>query len=140
MKSTKPYSSVIPRPATKEEPYYVIPIPPKSVVRLAACDRATSGWQTDVGRIFRIGYYGEQDGLDCIWLVNDQGEYEQTVDHKLLFEHFDIIVLSDEDDLHGDRRPQLPNIRKANKLRTMSSRAGSRKRTTGAKRERKRSS
>jgi hypothetical protein len=79
-------------------------------------DRSASGWRKDKGRVFRIGYYGEQDGLDCIWLVNDLGEYEQTTDHSQLFGDFDIIMISDETDLYGNNRPKLPVTRKAGRL------------------------
>jgi hypothetical protein len=88
---------------TAKDPYRVIPIPPKSVVRLG---RGT-------GRIFRVGYYARRDGLDCIWLVNDKGEYEQTIDHDFLLKRCDIIVVSEETDLYGKHRPKLPPIRKA---------------------------
>ena len=30
--------------------------------------------ESRIGRRFRIGYYSRQDGLDCIWLVNEKGE------------------------------------------------------------------
>lgn len=89
--------------ATSKDPYRVVPIPPKSVIRLGR----------GRGRIFRIGYYGRRDGLDCIWLVNDDGEYEQTIGHDFLFTQCDIIVVSDENDLYGKNRAKLPSIRKA---------------------------
>ncbi len=103
------------RKATRDDPYGVIPIPPRSVVRLAASSRNTPGWKRDQGKIFRIGHYGKTDGLDCIWLVDDDGEYEQTTDHDALFKYFDVIVLSDETDLYGKERPRLPRIRRAEK-------------------------
>jgi hypothetical protein len=53
-------------------------IPPRSRVRLIRADKKTPSWHQDVGRQFRIGYYSRQDGLDCIWLVNENGGYEQT--------------------------------------------------------------
>ena len=83
------------------------PIPPRSVVTLVATDADTPEWTEEVGRTFRIGYYSRADGLDCIWLVNEAGEYEQTIDHEALGEHFVVDVLSDETDLHGDDRPVL---------------------------------
>ncbi len=106
----RPHTRVKPKKATPKEPYCVIPIPPKSVVQRTTADRAR---KKDHGRVFRIGYYGEQDGLDCIWLVNDLGEYEQTTDHDCLFDHYDIIMISDETDLYGKKRPKLPPIRRA---------------------------
>jgi hypothetical protein len=49
-------------------------IPPCSLFRLERSDSKTSAWKKDVGRVFRIGYYSQQDGLDVIWLVNENGE------------------------------------------------------------------
>lgn len=43
-----------------------------------------------------MGYYNPKDGLDCIWLVNEDGEYEQTADRKFLLKYFDIERLSRE--------------------------------------------
>jgi hypothetical protein len=83
-------------------------IPPRSVVILASVDRKTSpDWIADRGQMFRIGYYNPTDGLDCIWLVNDDGEYEQTTDRQTLLNHFVILKLSNEQDLYGTRRPPL---------------------------------
>jgi hypothetical protein len=108
----RPYSTIRPRKPTKEDPYCVIPIPPKSVVRLARAYRNTPRGRRDLGRVFRVGYYGQLDGLDCVWLVNESGEYEQTTDHDCLFKHFEIIVTSDEKSLYGRKRPKLPAVRK----------------------------
>ena len=85
-------------------------IPPRSVVILASVDvSATPDWKLDRGRIFRTGYYNREDGLDCIWLVNERGEYEQTTDRQALLKHFVILQLSNESDLYGDaRRPLKP--------------------------------
>ena len=66
-----------------------------------------------LGQVFRIGYYGQNDGLDCIWLVNDEGKYQETIDHDYLFKYFDIIELSDEKDVFGKRRPRLGPITRA---------------------------
>jgi len=110
------FSKVKRKRGTKRDPYRVVPIPPNSVVRLAASDRAAGALGKEAGRIFRIGYYGRTDGLDCIWLVNDNGEYEQTIDHDFLFKHFDIIVISEETDLYGRQRPKVPAVRRAAKI------------------------
>lgn len=83
-------------------------IPPRSVVILASVDRkASPDWIADRGRMFRIGYYNPNDGLDCIWLVNDAGKYEQTTDRKTLLDHFVILKLSNEQDLYGVHRSAL---------------------------------
>jgi len=83
----------------------VTPIPPRSVVRLARREPDWDGY-LQIGDTFRIGYYNPKDGLDCVWLVNAKGEYEQTWDQTLL-EHFEIIELSDETDFFGVDRPVL---------------------------------
>lgn len=90
-----------------------VPIRPKSVVRLARADRSTPTWRKELGKIFRVGYYSRQDGLDCIWLVNESGEYEQTTDHDRLYKYFDIIQLSDEKSLFGRNKPRLTAINPA---------------------------
>ena len=80
------------------------PIPPLSVVR-----RIKSGvhGRQDVGTVYRIGYYSENDGLDCIWLVDETGKYTQTIDHEYLKYFFRIEAISTESDLFGVDRPGL---------------------------------
>jgi hypothetical protein len=81
-------------------------IPPRTVVRLARYDDSTPQWRRQIGREFRVGYYSRQDGLDCIWLVNDAGEYEQTTDRATLLMYFDILKLTHVTDVYGgDRSP-----------------------------------
>jgi hypothetical protein len=82
-------------------------IPPKTLVRLSRYDDATPGWRKQIGREFRVGYYSPQDGLDCIWLVNDSGDYEQTTDRRRLLMYFDLLRLSHETDLFGEKRAPL---------------------------------
>jgi hypothetical protein len=57
---------------------------------LIRADDQTPSWKEDIGRQFRVGYYSPNDGLDCIWLVNENGEYEQTTDRKFLLKYFDV--------------------------------------------------
>jgi hypothetical protein len=86
-------------------------IPPRSRLRLVKADRHTPLWRKDVGRRFRVGYYSRKDGLDCIWLVNEDGEYEQTVDRNSLLEYFEVERLSHEKNVFGvgkDRSPNYP--------------------------------
>jgi len=47
------------------------------------------------------------DGLDCIWLVNDDGKYQEAIDHEFLFKFFEIELLSKERSLYGKNRPRL---------------------------------
>jgi len=86
-------------------------IPPRSIVELVRADRTTEGWKANIGRRFRVGYYSRQDGLDCIWLVNDAGEYEQTTDHEALSKYFKILKRSKEKDFFGTHRRRLPRLR-----------------------------
>jgi hypothetical protein len=82
-------------------------IPPRSVFRLERSDDRTPDWKTDVGRVFRIGYYSRQDGLGVIWLVNKQGKYEQTTDREFLVKYFEPLEICDESDLYGEGKPQF---------------------------------
>jgi len=56
---------------------------------------------------YRVGYYSVNDGLDCVWLVNQKGEYEQTVDQRFLRKRFRIVKPSSETDLYGRNRPAI---------------------------------
>ena len=86
-------------------------IPPRSVFRLARSDGRTPGWKADVGRSFRIGYYSRQDGLDVVWLVNEQGKYEQTTNRDFLLKYFEPIEISNETNLYGIGKPQFEPLR-----------------------------
>src|SRR3954465_15703499 len=86
-------------------------IPPRSKVELVRADKNTERWKANIGRRFRVGYYSRQDRLDCIWLVNDAGEYEQTTDHEALSKYFKIVKRSKEKDLFGANRRRLPRLR-----------------------------
>jgi len=101
-----------PKSAQSVRPF---PIPPLSVVRLAGRHGESSWWKRNKGRVFRVGYYSHMDGLDCIWLVNDAGVYEQTTDHEFLYRYFDVIQFAAHTNLYGRRRPKLPPIRIADR-------------------------
>jgi HEAT repeats len=98
-------------------------IPPRSRVRLIRADDQPPAWRKDVGRQFRVGYYSPKDGLDCIWLVNEDGEYEQTTDRKLLLKHFDIEHLSQERSFFGRGRRRLGRIRFPSSLERLNGRS-----------------
>ena|ERR1700753_3324377 len=85
-------------------------IPPLSRVRLVRSDRHTPKWCEDVGRQFRIGYYSRKDGMGCIWLVNENGEYEQTTDRKFLLKYFKLERLSKSKSLYGDGKRRLRKL------------------------------
>lgn len=82
-------------------------LPPRSVVRINTVSPEQTGWQGYMGRVFRVGYYSKADGLDCVWLVDEKGEYCETVDQKMIRTRFDVLSRSDEEDLFGDSRPVL---------------------------------
>ncbi len=81
-------------------------IAPGTVVKL----KDSKDWL--VGRQFRIGYYSRMDGLNCVWLVNDEGFYEQTVDQRMILKEFEVITRSSEADLYGDNRPKLEPLKR----------------------------
>ena len=87
-------------------------IPPGSVVRPVRGDHKTPAWKDQIGRRFRIGYYRPSDGLDCVWLVNERGEYEQTTDHRTLRKCFEVETLSNERDYFGAARKPLRPLRR----------------------------
>jgi len=98
-------------------------IPPRSRVRLVRTDRRTPSWHKDVGRQFRVGYYSREDGLDCIWLVDENGKYEQTTDRKFLLKYFNLEQLSQEKNIYGVGKRQLGKIRIRSALERLNGRS-----------------
>lgn len=98
-------------------------IPPRSRVRLIRADRQTPSWKKAIGRQFRIGYYSRKDGLDCIWLVNDNGAYEQTTDRAFLVKYFDVEHLSQEKNLYGRGKRRLRKIHTPTPLERLNGRS-----------------
>jgi len=49
--------------------------------------------------------------LDCIWLVNENGAYEQTTDRAFLVKYFDVEHLSQEKSFYGRGKRRLRKIR-----------------------------
>jgi hypothetical protein len=78
-------------------------IPPTSVVRLVKADSTTPEFSNHLGERFRVGYYSQQDGLDCIWLVNGLGTYVQTVDRDTLLRYFEVETIANEQDYFGEK-------------------------------------
>jgi len=93
--------------ARKKYPFRT-PIPPCSVVRVIKSP--SRAWKKNIGRRFRTRYYGWADGLDCIWLVNEKGKYEQTIDHEFLKMYFEVESISKERSLYGRNRPQFESM------------------------------
>jgi hypothetical protein len=83
------------------------PIPPLSLVKLVKVTSEEPDWIGQKGRVFRIGYYRQNDGLNCVWLVDDDGNYSETIDQEMIGTHFEILHLSDESDLFGSDRPVI---------------------------------
>ena len=98
-------------------------IPPRSRVRLIKADDRAAAWKKDVGRQFRVGYYDQGTGLKCIWLVNEDGEYERTTDLKFLLNHFDVEYLSGEKDFFGRGRRRLRKIHGPSPLERLNGRS-----------------
>jgi hypothetical protein len=86
------------------------PLPPRSVLRLKKLWPHARKQGHEIGEIRRVGYYSPQDGLDCVWLVDNCGNYNWTADHDWVFEKFEIVELSDETDLFGRTRRRLGQI------------------------------
>ena len=86
----------------KKKYSFPVPIPPCSAVSV----RRGVG-KLKAGRVFRVGYYSKMDGLDCIWLVDETGSYDQTIDHELLNKFFEIQSVAKERSLYGRGRPQF---------------------------------
>lgn len=81
-------------------------IPPLTVVELVKADLTTPEWKNSLGERYRVGYYNAQDGLNTVWLVDEEGNYIQTTDQNHLLKYFKIVRLSKEDDYFGvDRHP-----------------------------------
>jgi hypothetical protein len=105
-KKTKRRSPFTTRPKKK---YSVpVPIPPSSVVSVRR--GVGKPWASETGRIFRIGYYSKMDGLDCIWLVDENGGYNQSIDHECLNKFFEIQSLAKERSVYGRGRPQFSRL------------------------------
>ena len=85
----------------------MIPYPPLTVLRLKKLWPNARKQGHEKGRIWRVGYFSKQDGLDCIWLVDESGKYDWTVDAGWIDDKFEVLVLSKERDYFGVRRPIL---------------------------------
>jgi hypothetical protein len=59
-------------------------------LKLVKADTSTPLWEDQIGRIFTVGEYSEEDGNDCVWLINERGEYEQTIDQASVLEYFEV--------------------------------------------------
>ncbi len=60
-----------------------------------------------MGRCCRLGFYSRLDGLDVTWLVDEYGCYGETADTKDIPKYFDVIEISNNRDLYGDKSEPL---------------------------------
>jgi hypothetical protein len=63
------------------------------------------GWANFQSRVLQ-----QDDGLDCIWLVDETGSYDQTIDHEDLHKFFEIQSVAKQRSLYGRGRPQFPPL------------------------------
>jgi len=82
-------------------------IPPLSVVQALRAPANQPEWKDYEGRIFRIGYYRSENGLNSVWLVNDAGTYEKSVDQETIRTHFKILHVSHETNFLGVDRSAI---------------------------------
>lgn len=95
----------------------VRPLPPRSILRLANLWPHARKQGHEIGEIRRVGYYSKQDGLDCIWLVDNNGSYNWAADRVWVLDKFEVIRLSNETDLYGTTKRKL-RTRKSGKIKT----------------------
>jgi hypothetical protein len=62
---------------------------------------------TEIGQVWRVGYYSRRDGVETIWLVNNCGEYTWTVDEPFVRRHFEVLEYAKERSIYGRGRPRL---------------------------------
>jgi len=70
-----------------------------------------------------VGYYSRKDGLDCIWLVNENGTYQQTTNRAFLLKYFDVEHLSKERHFYGRGKRRLRKIRIPTSLERLNGRS-----------------
>jgi len=80
-----------------------VAVSPGTIVRMSHADKHTPAWTGNIGQFFMVGFYSKQDGLDCIWLTDATGEYQQTTDHMFLFRYFTIAKPSLVTDFYGTK-------------------------------------
>jgi hypothetical protein len=103
-----------------DETHFPRYLPPRTVVRLIHADRST-GWHTQIGQIYRIGYYSPNDGLQLVWLVDENGEYSDSCMQHEMPRYFKIERLSDETDFFGLNRRRLGPRARSNRSATNAS-------------------
>ena len=80
------------------------PICPHTRIRLIRADESTPMWKDRINQEYTVCYYSKQDGLDVIWIVNENGVYS-TIDHEALGDYFEVLEESNDRDYFGDLVP-----------------------------------
>ena len=88
----------------------MVPYPPLTVIRLKKLWPHARKQGHEKGEIWRVGYYSRQDGLECIWLVDDRGEYSWTVEVSGLEDKFEILSRSKEKNRYGRNCPPFRKL------------------------------
>jgi hypothetical protein len=86
-----------------DETSRICPIPPRSILVLKKLWPHARKRNHEIGEIRRVGYYSPQDGLDVVWLVDNDGNYNWTTDHEWLYAKFEVITYSNEKNMFGDK-------------------------------------
>jgi hypothetical protein len=76
-------------------------IPPFSEVKVIKGAEGQLDWAGQEGRLFRVGYYRKRDGLERVWLVDEEGNYCKAVDQEMIKTHFEVVTTSSVTDLFG---------------------------------------
>jgi len=84
-----------------------MPIRPLTVLRLKKLWPHARKHGHAIGQIYRVGYYCKDCGVHTIWLVDNAGSYNWTVDQKFVDNFFEIVQPSHERSLYGRNRPKL---------------------------------
>jgi hypothetical protein len=69
-------------------------LPPLTLLRLIA---------DQVGEYFRVGYYTPNDGLETIWIADEDGKYIGTIARRRLRKYFRVVSISKELNYCGTR-------------------------------------
>ena len=102
--SIKEKNSTVHLTSDKKYPFRT-PIPPRSTVRVKDVPR--SPWRKELGKVFQIGYYSKMDGLDCLWLLDEQGDTARTLDLASLHKFFENVSIWNERSHYGRNRRSL---------------------------------
>ena len=85
-------------------------IPPLSEVKVIRVTEDQQDWTGHEGQLYRVGYYRKSDGLDCVWLVDDKGDYCKSVDQEMIKTHFEVVTTSTVTDLFGVNGPVIQAV------------------------------